>query len=75
MKAHTNYLNAVILFALAFLLAAATGPVAAQQPVPPDSVEAGIPPQVHQLIDLLIIPPFVLGWIGSGPRAIHRKPP
>jgi heme A synthase len=41
MKVHTHYLNAVILFALAFLLAAATGPVTAQQPGPPDSVEAG----------------------------------
>ena len=72
MKVHTNYLNAVILFALAFLLAAATGPVAAQQPVPPDSVEAGIPPQVHQLIDLLD-DPAVRTWVDRQRAA--RNPP
>ena len=72
MKVHTNYLNAVILFALAFLLAAATGPVAAQQPGPPDSVEAGIPPQVHQLIDLLD-DPAVRTWMDQQRAA--RNPP
>ena len=72
MKVHTNYLNAVILFALAFLLAAATGPVAAQQPVSPDSVEAGIPPQVHQLIDLLD-DPAVRTWMDQQRAA--RNPP
>lgn len=72
MKIHTNYLNAVILFALAFLLAAATGPVAAQQPGPPDSVEAGIPPQVHQLIDLLD-DPAVRTWMDQQRAA--RNPP
>ena len=62
MKVHTNYLNTVILFALAFFLAAAIGPVAAQQPKPSDNVEAGIPPQVHQLIDLLD-DPAVRTWM------------
>jgi hypothetical protein len=47
MKRHTNSLNAMILFTLAFLLAAAASPVAAQQPPSPGGVESGIPPQVH----------------------------
>jgi moderate conductance mechanosensitive channel len=68
---HTNRLYAVILFALAFLLAAA-GPVIAQQPVSPDSVEAGIPPQVHQLIDLLD-DPAVRTWMDQQRAA--RNPP
>jgi moderate conductance mechanosensitive channel len=74
MKVHTHYLNAVILFALAFLLAAATGPVAAQQPGPPDSVEAGIPPQVHQLIDLLD-DPAVRTWMDQQRAARNPHQP
>src|SRR3954451_16086563 len=62
MKRHTTYPNALILFALAFLLAAGTSPVAAQQ----------IPPQVHQLIDLLD-DPAVRAWIDQQ-RTAHNPP-
>jgi moderate conductance mechanosensitive channel len=72
MKVHIDHLNTMILFVLAFLLAAATGPAAAQQPVSPDSVEAGIPSQVHQLIELLD-DPTVRTWMDQQRAA--RNPP
>jgi hypothetical protein len=81
MKRNTNYPNAMILFALAFvlalLLAAPASPVAAQHPPsqqPPlsDSVEGGIPPQVNQLIDLLD-DPAVRTWMDQQRSA--RNPP
>ena len=80
MKRHTNYPNAMILFAqaflpaflLTFLLAAAASPAAAQQPPPPNAVESGIPPQVRQLIDLLD-DPAVRAWMDQ--RRTARNPP
>jgi small-conductance mechanosensitive channel len=76
MKVHIDHLNTMILFVLAFLLAAATGPAAAQQPVSPDSVEAGIPSQVHQLIELLD-DPTVRTWMDQqrAARNLHQIAP
>ena len=51
------------------------GPVAAQQPVSPDSVEAGIRRRSTSLSNFSMIPPSVTGWISGGRRAIRRKPP
>src|SRR5690242_17129158 len=81
MKRHTNFPDAMILFApvlvLALFLAAAASPVAAQhpppqQPPPSNSVEGGIPPQVNQLLDLLD-DPAVHTWMDQQRSA--RNPP
>ena len=75
MKVHTNYLNAVILFALAFLLAAATGPVAAQQPDRPTASKPASRRRSTSLSTFSMIPPSGLGWTSSERHAIRPKPP
>jgi moderate conductance mechanosensitive channel len=75
-KRHTNYPSAMLLFAqaflLTFLLAAAASPATAQNPPPPNAVESSIPPQVHQLINLLD-DPAIRTWMDQQ-RTAHNPP-